>query len=155
ASDIHVKVGSRPHLRVDGVLSESEFETVEPGDTERILAAVMPAAHAAVFAATNEADFTYGISGLGRFRVSAFRQRGWAGGVLHRVLPGVPGFEALMLPGAVATLADQSNGLVIVAGLAGSGKTATLAAMIDHINSNRECHIVTIEDPIEVLHADK
>ncbi len=97
----------------------------------------------------------YGITGLGRFRVSVFRQRGWVGLVLRRVLPGIPGFEALTLPAAVRGLADRTDGLVLVTGLAGSGKTATLAAMVDHINTSRECHIVTIEDPIEVLHADK
>ena len=97
----------------------------------------------------------YGITGLGRFRVSAFRQRGWVGLVFRRVLPGIPGFDALSLPAAVAALADQAHGLVLVSGLAGSGKTATLAAMVDHVNSTRECHIVTIEDPVEVLHADK
>jgi twitching motility protein PilT len=97
----------------------------------------------------------YGIAGLGRFRVSAFRQRGWVGLVLRRVLPGIPGFEALTLPGAVRALVEHTHGLVLVAGLAGSGKTATLAAMIDHVNTVRDCHIVTVEDPIEVLHPDK
>ena len=77
----------------------------------------------------------YGITGLGRFRVSVFRQRGWVGLVLRRVLPGIPGFEALILPAAVAALADRAHGLVLVTGLAGSGKTATLAAMVDHVNS--------------------
>ena len=97
----------------------------------------------------------YGIAGLGRFRVSAFRQRGWIGLVLRRVLPGIPSFEALGLPPAVATLATEPHGLVLVTGLAGSGKTATLAAMVDHVNTHREGHIITIEDPVEVLHADK
>ena len=97
----------------------------------------------------------YGITGLGRFRSSAFRQRGWVGLVLRRVLPGIPDFEALSLPSAVAVLVDEQHGLVLVSGLAGSGKTATLAAMVDHVNITRECHIVTIEDPVEVLHADK
>jgi twitching motility protein PilT len=97
----------------------------------------------------------YGIAGLGRFRVSAFRQRGWIGLVLRRVLPGIPSFEALGLPSAVPTMAEAQHGLVLVTGLAGSGKTATLAAMVDHVNTNREGHIVTVEDPVEVLHPDK
>jgi len=155
ASDVHVKVGARPRLRIDGRLREGPFDTVEPGDTERVLAAVLPPHLADAFRASSEADFMYGITGLGRFRVSAFRQRGWIGLVLRRVLPGIPGFDALTLPPAVRTLADQPHGLVIVSGLAGSGKTATLAAMVDHVNSTRECHVVTIEDPVEVLHADK
>ncbi len=155
ASDVHVKVGARPRLRVDGRLHEAPFETIEPADTERLVAAIIPPGRAASFADAHEADFMYGIAGLGRFRVSAFRQRGWVGLVLRRVLPGIPGFDALALPPAVATLAEQAHGLVLVSGLAGSGKTATLAAMVDHINANRDAHIVTIEDPIEVLHADK
>ncbi|MEX1007033.1 MAG: PilT/PilU family type 4a pilus ATPase [Acidimicrobiia bacterium] len=155
ASDVHVKVGARPRLRVDGRLREAPFDTVEPTDAEECAAAIMPDARAAEFRTTSEADFMYDITGLGRFRVSAFRQRGWVGLVLRRVLPGIPGFEALSLPASVAALADQPHGLVLVSGLAGSGKTATLAAMVDHVNSTRECHIVTIEDPVEVLHADK
>jgi twitching motility protein PilT len=155
SSDVHVKVGSRPRLRIDGNLSEAAFDTVEPADTERIAAAIMSKARLAEFQEAGEADFMYGITGLGRFRVSVFRQRGWVGLVLRRVLPGIPGFEALTLPAAVRSLAERTDGLVLVTGLAGSGKTATLAAMVDHINMSRECHIVTIEDPIEVLHADK
>src|SRR5439155_23400998 len=89
------------------------------------------------------------------FRVSAFRQRGWTGLVLRRVLPGIPGFEVLGLPATVASLAERAHGLVLVTGLAGSGKTSTLAAMVDHVNTTRECHIVTIEELIEVLHPDK
>jgi len=155
ASDVHVKVGTRPRLRIDGHLREAPFDTVEPADSERIAAAVMPRGSAEALADDGEADCTYAITGLGRFRVSAFRQRGWIGLVLRRVLPGVPGFDALTLPPAVRAFAEQSHGLVLVAGLAGSGKTATLAAMVDHVNASRDCHIVTIEDPIEVLHADK
>ena len=155
SSDVHVKVGARPRLRIDGQLREAAFDTVEPNDTERVAAAIMPPARLKEFEATGEADFMYGIAGLGRFRVSAFRQRGWVGLVLRRVLPGIPGFEALALPGAARILADRPDGLVLVTGLAGSGKTATLAAMVDHVNTSRECHIITIEDPVEVLHPDK
>jgi twitching motility protein PilT len=155
ASDVHVKVGSRPRLRVDGRLREAPFDTVEPADTERVAVAVIPRSRAEAFATDSECDFMYGITGLGRFRVSAFRQRGWVGFVLRRVPTGIPSFEALGLPGAVATLSGEQQGVVLVTGLAGSGKTATLAAMVDHVNVHREGHIVTIEDPVEVLHADK
>jgi len=155
ASDVHVKVGARPRLRIDGRLREAPFDTVEPADTERLVTAIMPKARADVFAQVNEADFMYSIAGLGRFRASAFRQRGWAGLVLRRVLPGIPGFEALGLPGTVPDLLAHPQGLVLVTGLAGSGKTSTLAAMVDHLNASRECHIVTIEEPVEVLHPDK
>jgi twitching motility protein PilT len=155
ASDVHLKVGSRPRLRVDGRLRAGPFDTVEPGDTERLAAAVIPQARAARFADENECDFMYGIAGLGRFRVSAFRQRGYVGLVLRRVLPGIPSFEALGLPQTVADLAREQHGLVLVTGLSGAGKTATIAAMVDHVNQHREGHIITIEDPVEVLHADK
>ncbi len=155
ASDVHLKVSSRPRLRVDGRLREGPFDTVEPTDTERLAAAVIPQARADRFLAENECDFMYGIAGLGRFRVSAFRQRGFVGLVLRRVLPGIPSFEALGLPQAVADLAHEQHGLVLVTGLAGAGKTSTIAAMVDHVNQHREGHIVTIEDPVEVLHADK
>jgi len=155
ASDVHLKVGSRPRLRVDGRLREGPFDTVEPTDTERLVAAVIPRPRAETFAAENECDFMYGIAGLGRFRVSAFRQRGYVGMVLRRVLPGIPSFDALGLPATVADLAREQHGLVLVTGLAGSGKTATIAAIVDHVNQHREGHIVTIEDPVEVLHADK
>jgi len=155
ASDVHLKVGSRPRLRIDGRLREGPFDTVEPTDTERLAAAVIPSARAEVFAIEHECDFMYGIAGLGRFRVSAFRQRGFVGFVLRRVLPGIPSFEALGLPQAVADLALEEHGLVLVTGLAGAGKTATIAAMVDQVNQHREGHIVTIEDPVEVLHADK
>jgi twitching motility protein PilT len=155
ASDVHLKVGSRPRLRVDGRLREGPFDTVEPADTERLAAAVIPRGRAERFAAENECDFMYGIAGLGRFRVSAFRQRGYVGLVLRRVLPGIPSFEALGLPQTVADLAREQHGLVLVTGLSGAGKTATIAAMVDHVNQHREGHIVTVEDPVEVLHADK
>jgi twitching motility protein PilT len=155
ASDVHVKVAARPRLRVDGRLREGPFDTVEPPDTERLAAGIIPASRTEVFAAQHECNFMYAIAGLGRFRVSAFRQRGWIGFVLRRVLPGIPSFDALGLPSAVRRLAEEPRGLVLVTGLAGSGKTATLAAMVDHVNTNREGHIVTIEDPVEVLHPDK
>jgi len=155
ASDVHLKVGSRPRLRVDGRLREGPFDTVEPTDTERLATAVIPRARAEVFATEHECDFMYGIAGLGRFRVSAFRQRGYVGLVLRRVLPGIPSFEALGLPPTVADLAREQHGLVLVTGLAGAGKTATIAAMVDHVNQHREGHIVTVEDPVEVLHPDK
>jgi twitching motility protein PilT len=155
ASDVHVKVGARPRLRIDGRLREAPFDTVEPSDAEACAAAIMPESRETEFRTTSEADFMYSIAGLGRFRVSAFRQRGWVGLVLRRVLPSIPNFEALALPHAVGVLADARDGLVLVTGLAGSGKTATLAAIVDHVNATRECHIITIEDPVEVLHADK
>ena len=155
ASDVHLKAGSRPYLRVDGRLQESPFEVIEPMDTERVALAVMPPSRAEELRNQHESDFVYGVPGLGRFRVSAFRQRGFVGLVLRRVVPGTPGFDALGLPVGVSRLADVQSGLVLVTGLAGSGRTSTIAAVVDHVNQARACHIVTIENPIEVLHPDK
>src|SRR5947208_5993232 len=103
----------------------------------------------------SEADFAHSIAGMGRFRVNVFRQRGSVGIVFRRVLPGTPSFEALGLPSVVRRLAEETRGLVLVTGPTGSGKTTTIAAMIDHINETQRRHIVTVEDPIEVLHPDK
>jgi twitching motility protein PilT len=155
ASDVHLKAGSRPYLRVDGRLQESPFEVIEPMDTERVALAVMPPSRAEELRNQHESDFVYGVPGLGRFRVSAFRQRGFVGLVLRRVVPGTPGFDALGLPVGVSRLADEQSGLVLVTGLAGSGRTSTIAAVVDHVNQTRACHIVTIENPVEVLHPDK
>lgn len=155
ASDLHVKVGSPPHVRIDGKLDTTPFDSVSPADTQRIAGQIMPEARAEEFAAEGDTDFAYGVPGLGRFRVNVFRQRGSIGLVFRRVLPGIPSFEALGLPPVVRGLSEEPRGLVLVTGPAASGKTTTLAAMIDHINETQQKHIVTIEDPIEVLHPDK
>ncbi|MBM3658542.1 MAG: PilT/PilU family type 4a pilus ATPase [Actinobacteria bacterium] len=155
ASDIHVKVGSRPFLRVDGALRQTPFEVVEPEETERLALGIMPPRRAERFRHGLEADFVYSAPGRGRFRVSAFRQRGWVGLVMRRVIASPPGFDALGLPPGVQRLTDSASGLVLVTGLAGSGRTSTLASILDQINQHRARHIVTIEDPIEVLHPDK
>ena len=154
-SDLHVKVGSAPHVRIDGHLLAAPFDSVTPQESERVAYAILPKERADEFAATAEADFAYSVAGLGRFRVNVFRQRGSVGLVLRRVLPGIPSFSSLGLPPVVARLSETPRGLVLVTGPTGSGKTTTVAAMIDHINANRAVNIVTIEDPIEVLHADK
>jgi twitching motility protein PilT len=154
-SDLHLKVGSPPHVRVDGHLMVAPFDTVTAADTERIALAVTPSERADELAGTGETDFALSIPGLGRFRVNVFRQRGSVGLVLRRVLLGMPAFESLGLPSSITRLADEQRGLVIVSGPTGSGRTTTVAAMVDHINETRAVNIVTIEDPIEVLHPDK
>ena len=154
ASDVHLKVGARPHLRIDGALGATALDVLEPTDTEAAARALLGAA-AAPLRDGHEVDAVHSVAGLGRFRVSAFRQRGRIGIVLRRVVPGVPSLEALGLPSAAAKLAAAPAGFVLVAGLAGSGRTSTLAALIDSVNATRPCHIVTIEQPIEVLHEDK
>jgi len=155
ASDVHLKVGSRPWLRVDGALVEASSEVLEPDDTDRAASRLLSDGQADGLRRTGDASCVYAVPGLCRFRVSAYRQRGQVGLVLRRVVPGVPGVEALGLPRVVATLMDASAGLVLVTGLAGSGRTSTTAALVDHVNATARRHVVTIEDPIEVLHADK
>jgi twitching motility protein PilT len=154
-SDLHIKVGARPHVRVDGRLMATPFDKVTPADTEAVCASITPPERSEELTATGETDFALSIPGLGRFRVNVFRQRGSLGLVLRQVLVGLPPFESLGLPGSVIRLADEERGLVLVTGPTGSGRTTTVAAMVDHINGHRAANIVTIEDPIEVLHADK
>src|SRR5258706_631364 len=155
ASDVHIKVGSPPFIRVDGRLERTDLAWVSPVETERIAFAIMPKQRAEEFIGSSEADFAYAVSGLGRFRVNVMRQRGSVGLVLRRVQSDIPTFEALGLPPVVRKLTDHQRGLVLVTGPTGSGKTTTLGSMIDFINDNYNRHIVTIEDPIEILHADK
>lgn len=154
-SDLHLKVGSPPRIRVNGDLRKLDEPPLRPTDTSAIAEAIMHPDTAIKFHAEHEADFAYGVSGLGRFRVNAFRQRGSVGLVFRRVRHNPQTFEELGLPDVVRQLAEEVRGLILVTGPTGSGKTTTLAAMIDHINKTRECHIITIEDPIEVLHRDE
>lgn len=154
-SDLHLKAGTPPHTRVDGALRPCDDQQLSPADLERLVYEIMPRDRADEFSKTNEADFAHSISGLGRFRVNAFRQRGCVSIVFRRVQSGIPGFEQLGLPSVIRRLAEEPRGLVLVTGPTGSGKTTTLASMIDHINATKAVHVVTIEDPIEVLHTDK
>ncbi|MDP9069718.1 MAG: PilT/PilU family type 4a pilus ATPase [Actinomycetota bacterium] len=156
ASDLHIKAGSPPRLRVRGGLRKVDGEeALTCEDTEGMAQAIMREEVAERFSRCNEADFAYAIPGRGRFRANAFRQRGSVAMVFRRVVTSAASFEALGLPEVVSRLANEHRGLVLVTGPTGSGKTTTLAAMIDQINRTREVHIVTIEDPIEVLHEDR
>ncbi|MDQ1402472.1 MAG: twitching motility protein PilT [Actinomycetota bacterium] len=155
-SDLHVKAGSSPRIRVNGALRRLEQEpTVTVEETIAMAAAIMRPDIAEVFERRHEADFAYSLDGVGRFRVNVFQQRGSVALIFRLVATSAANFEALGLPEVVGRLALESRGLVLVTGPTGSGKTTTLAAMIDHINRTREVHIVTIEDPIEVLHRDE
>ncbi len=157
ASDIHLKVGQPPVLRRDGQLGLlPEHPPLYDSDLEAALALVadMSPAKLSHFHETGELDIAYAAEGLPRFRVNGYRQRGSIS-FAFRVIPNeVPSFAHLRLPQGVARLAEEHRGLVLVTGATGSGKTTTLAAVIDHINRSRRQHIVTIEDPIEILHAD-
>jgi twitching motility protein PilT len=154
-SDLHCKVGSPPRVRIDGRLRKLQTRDLTPTDTDAMVMEVLRADLVEEFRRKNEADFAYSLAGVGRFRVNAFRSRGSAGLVFRRVSIGAIPLADLGLPPVLASLAMEPRGLVLVTGPTGSGKTTTLAGMIDHINENREAHIVTIEDPIEVLHFDK
>jgi twitching motility protein PilT len=153
-SDLHLKVGSVPFVRVDGTLTATDFPALAAADTEAFAAELLPSHKAAEFAASHESDIGYTLAGVGRFRVNVFRQRAAAGLAIRRVRADVPTFDELMLPRAVRTLADSPRGLLLVTGPTGTGKTTSIASVIGHINATRREHIVTIEDPIEVVHED-
>jgi twitching motility protein PilT len=154
-SDLHCKVGSPPRVRVDGVLRRLQTPHLTAADTEAIVTEVLRQDLIDEFRKTNEADFAYSVEGIGRFRVNAFRARGSCGVVFRRVSVGAIPLSELGLPAVLGTLALEPRGLILVTGPTGSGKTTTLAGMVDTINEQRDVHIVTIEDPIEVLHFDK
>jgi twitching motility protein PilT len=154
-SDLHCKVGSPPRVRIDGRLRKLQTRDLTAADTEQMVREVLRADLVEEFERSNEADFAYSLPGVGRFRVNAFRSRGSAGLVFRRVSVGAIPLDELGLPPVIANLALEPRGLVLVTGPTGSGKSTTLAGMVDHINESREVHIVTIEDPIEVLHFDK
>lgn len=156
ASDVHLKVGSAPIVRIDGELRRIDgYEPLSPTDTEAFARAMFTEKAEADFAETGSTDFAYGKHELGRFRATAFRQRGSVSLVLRRVVPGSKSFSELGLPKSLERIAGAKSGLIIVTGPSGSGKTTTIASIIDWINSNRGRSIMTIEDPIEVLHPDK
>lgn len=154
-SDLHVKVGSSPRVRVDGRLRRLQVPPLTAEDTVSMLGEVLPANLTLSFEATHEADFAYHLEGVGRFRANAYQARGTVSMVFRRVAESAQTLEQLGLPEVIADLSLEPRGLVLVTGPTGSGKTTTLAAMVDLINESREVNIVTIEDPIEVLHSDK
>ena len=155
-SDLHIKVAAPPMVRRHGALRPLEgFEKLDPAQTEAAFRHIAPETAVAEFEQVGEADFSYAIQGLARFRVNAYRQRGSVS-IALRVIPfEVRSVEELGLPPAVLRLAGEARGIVLVTGTTGSGKSTTLAAMIDHINTTRARHIITLEDPIEFLHRDK
>lgn len=156
ASDIHLKVGSPPVIRIDGELRRlQDVDRLKPADTEAFAQQIFTQKAAQQFNANNEADFAFGRQDLGRFRISAYRQRGSVSLILRRVVPGVPSLDRIGLPAVVRRFAAEESGLVIVSGPSGSGRSTTLAAIVEHINQTRPVSIITVEDPIEVLFPDK
>jgi twitching motility protein PilT len=155
ASDLHIKVGTYPMMRVRGTLiPATEDRRLEHEDVVAMAATVLPAGHRDKFRDNHEVDLAYSVAGLGRFRCNAFQQRGTIG-MIFRVIPmRVATIDDLLLPKVLKKVATEERGLVLVTGTTGSGKSTTLAALIDEINSTRTAHIMTIEDPIEYLHRD-
>ena len=157
ASDVHLKVGQFPVSRCDGTLTPfADYPPLTDADLEAALAIVseLTPAKRESFYETGELDIAYTSGDLPRFRVNAFRQRGSISFAFRVIPKHVPSFEDLRMPSGVKAMADEHRGLVLVTGATGSGKTTTLAAIVDHINRTRRQHIVTIEDPIEILHDD-
>jgi twitching motility protein PilT len=155
-SDLHLKAGAPPRMRINGELRTLVDELpLTPEDTAAIVSSIAPPRVAESFLRHHEVDFAYSVPGLARFRVNAFYQRSTVALVFRRVRAAPASRQELGLPEVVYELASEQRGLVLVTGPTGSGKTTTLASMVDHINRTRPCHIVTIEDPIEYLHRDQ
>lgn len=156
ASDLHLKVGNYPYVRVDGELAPlTQFPRVSGEDMLNMAFSMMTNRQKQKFKEETELDMAYGVAGLGRFRVNVFQQRGNVGMVLRVIPTKIRTLEELYLPRVIDRICEERRGLALVTGTTGSGKSTTLAAMIDRVNSTRTDHIITIEDPIEFLHRDK
>jgi twitching motility protein PilT len=156
ASDLHIKVGSPPIVRINGALSfMKDHQKITIEDAEHVVTTVLKKSQLEEFRRTNDIDIAYSVSGLGRFRCNCYVQRGTIGVVFRIIPPRILNIEQLHLPVVLKKIALEPRGLILVTGTTGSGKTTTLASMIDYINSNRTVNIITIEDPIEYLHTDK
>lgn len=155
ASDLHLRVGLRPTIRVDGKLVSADDQVLMPPDMEKILSQILTESQLQKFNAKREMDLALSISKMGRFRINLYKQRGTVGIAIRQVNTMIPTFEELNLPDTVKDIANARHGLIIVTGTTGSGKSTTLAAMIEYINSTRSENILTIEDPIEYIYRDK
>ncbi len=155
ASDLHITVERPPVLRIDGEITDLPYPPLTPERTEQLIHQLLTPQQAEVFDREMDMDFSYSLDGVGRFRVNVFRQRGACAAALRTIYAEIPAFEQLGLPKILLQIARLPRGLVLVTGPTGSGKSTTLAAMIDYINTTRACHIVTIEDPIEYYHTHK
>ena len=154
-SDLHITTNSAPMVRVHGVLRPLEYSELTPAETKQLAYSVLTDAQKHRFEESLELDFSFGIKGLSRFRANIFNQRGAVGAVFRSIPYDIRSFEELGLPPVIEKLCEKPRGLILVTGPTGSGKSTTLAAMIDKVNRDRHEHIITVEDPIEYLHSHK
>jgi len=155
ASDLHLTSGTTPMLRIDGLVVQTPFEKLTPDLCQRLIYSLLTDQQRQSFEAKSELDLSFGIKGVGRVRMNVFRQRGSVGAALRSIPSTFLTFEELGLPEVIYEIVKKPKGLVLVTGPTGSGKSTTLASMIDYINDHRSGHIVTIEDPIEYIHHHK
>ncbi len=155
ASDLHLTAGAPPALRLDGEVRQLEEDRMSPQMTQRLIYGLLTDEQKERFEREHELDLSFGVQGLGRVRMNVFMQRGTVAAVLRNIPTQIRSFEELNLPPVVKELVKIPKGLVLVCGATGSGKSTTLASMIDFINTTRKCHILTVEDPIEFLHRHK
>ena len=155
ASDVHICVGVPPKMRVNGALISMDFPTLMPADTEEIIKPTMDARQLDILNKKGEADYSFAVSGLGRYRVNAYYDKGSLAAALRVISSSIPKPDQLGLPQSMVDLYQKRRGLVIVTGPTGSGKSTSLASLIDKINESRTDHIITLEDPIEYLHEHK
>ncbi|MEJ5260486.1 MAG: PilT/PilU family type 4a pilus ATPase [Anaerohalosphaeraceae bacterium] len=155
ASDLHLKVGMPPKMRIHSKLKNTTGQPLTEEEIEELIFEIMSEEQKKYFLEHGSLDFAYQVGELDRFRINTFRQRGYISVVARRISGRIPPFETLHLPPIVEKIADNHDGLILVTGPTGCGKTSTIASMIDHINRTRSEHIITIEDPIEFLHVDK
>ncbi len=155
ASDVHITVGVPPKYRVAGKLINMDYPKLLPTDTQTIIDSIMDDRHRSILEDKGEVDFSFALPGMGRYRVNVFKQRGTIAAALRLVATTVPSVEQLKIPPTVVDLYKKKRGLVLVTGPTGSGKSTTLASIIDKINENTTSHVITLEDPIEYLHSHK
>lgn len=155
ASDLHLTVSSPPQLRIDERLVATEFDVLTPQSCQELVYSLLSETQKRRFEKELEFDISFGLEDVGRFRMNFFKQRGWVGAAIRLIPFQIPAFEELGLPKVAAKLSSLPKGLVLVTGPTGCGKSTTLASIIERINAQRPCHIITVEDPIEYVHQNK